>query len=317
MMRPNTIGRDRGLTFRMYFTMFMLAALFVGFLGLLFALGVNWIFILVIAVLMAGFQYFFSDKLVLWTTRAKVVTAEQEPKLHAMIARLAERAGIPKPKRIAIMETHVPNAFATGRNPKNAVVAVTRGLIERLSEQEVEAVLGHELSHVKNRDVAVMTWASIIVIMAGYVMQMMFWMSLFGGGRQRREGGGGQAAMIMMLVWVGTITVYFLSQLLILALSRYREFAADRGGAILTGAPLSLASALEKISDRMYRIPEKDLRQVEHANAFFIVPALKGGDRIAHLFSSHPSVEKRVARLQRMHEEMNPSGIQYRELRTR
>lgn len=315
MMRQNSIGRDSGLTFRMYFTMFMLAALFVGFLGLLFALGVNWIFILVIAVLMAGFQYFFSDKLVLWTTRAKVVTAEQEPKLHAMIERLAERAGIPKPKRIAIMETHVPNAFATGRNPKNAVVAVTRGLMERLDQAEVEAVLGHELSHVKNRDVAVMTWASIIVIMAGYVMQMMFWMSLFGGGRDRREGGG--AGAYLMLAWVGAIVVYFFSQILLLALSRYREFAADRGGAILTGAPLNLASALEKISDRMYRIPEKDLRQVEHANAFFIVPALKGGDSIAHLFSSHPPVEKRVARLQRMHEEMNPSGIQYRELRSR
>jgi heat shock protein HtpX len=219
-------------------------------------------------------------------------------------------ADMPKPKKIALMETHVPNAFATGRNPKNAVIAVTRGLLDRLSEPEIEAVLGHELIHVKNRDVMVLTWASVIVIMAGYLMQMLMWMSLFGGmGGMGGYGGGrgrqssGQAMVIIMAVWLGTIAVYFISQLLIMALSRYREYAADRGGSILTGAPMQLASALSKISNQMFRIPEKDLRQVEHANAFFIIPALKR-DGMASLFSSHPPVEKRIERLQNMQRQM-------------
>ena len=304
-MRQRSYGRDRELTFRMFFTMFMLALVYVAFIGLLFWAGIPWFFILIISIGMAVFQYFMSDKLVLMTTGAKVVTPEQEPWLHATIDRLAAMGDIPKPKKVAIMESHVPNAFATGRNPKNSVVAVTRGLLNRLNQQEVEAVLGHELTHVKNRDVMVLTWASIIVIMAGYLLQMLFWMSLFGGfggdRGDRRE--GGQAAMVMLAVYVGTILIYFLSQLLILALSRYREYAADRGGAILTGAPMQLASALQKISSDMYRIPEKDLRQVEHASAFFIIPALKG-DTVAALFSSHPPVEKRIERLQNMQRQM-------------
>ena len=219
--------------------------------------------------------------------------------------RLAGMSDMPKPAKIAVMETHVPNAFATGRNPKNAVVAVTRGLMTRLSEKEQEAVLAHELSHVKNRDVMVLTWAGLIVIMAGFLMQMLFWMSLFGGfgsgGRDRQ--GGGQAMMIMLAVYVGTIAIYFLSQLVILALSRYREYAADRGAAILTGAPAQLASALAKIADDVYRIPEKDLRQVERANAFFIIPALKG-NKMAAMLSSHPPVEKRIERLREIQRQM-------------
>ena len=212
-------------------------------------------------------------------------------------------ADLPKPKKIAIMDTHVPNAFATGRNPKNAVVAVTRGLLSHLNDREIEAVLAHELAHVRNRDVMVLTWASIIVIMAGFMMQMMFWMSLFGGFGGRGRQGSGQAALIMMAVYVGTIVVYFVAQLLIMALSRYREFAADRGGAILTGAPMQLASALGKISNEMYRIPEKDMRKVEHASAFFIVPALKG-NTFAKLFSSHPPMDKRIERLRNMQRQM-------------
>ena len=304
-MRQRTYGRDRELTFRMSFTILMLVFVYIAFMGLLFWAGVPWFFILILAVGMSIFQYYMSDKLVLMTTGAKEVTPEQEPRLHATIERLAAMADLPKPKKIAIMDTHVPNAFATGRNPKNAVIAVTRGLMSRLNAKEVEAVLAHELTHVKNRDVMVLTWASIIVIMAGFLMQMMFWMSLFGGfGMGRgRSNNGGQAMMIMLAVYVGTIVVYFVSQLLIMALSRYREFAADRGAAVITGAPMQLASALQKISNEMYRIPEKDLRQVEHANAFFIVNALKG-DNVARLMSSHPPVEKRVEHLMRMQREM-------------
>ena len=304
-MRQRTYGRDRELTFRMGFTILMLVFVYIAFMGLLFWAGIPWFFILAIAVGMSVFQYYMSDRLVLMTTGAREVTPEQEPRLHATIERLAAMADLPKPKKIAMMDTHVPNAFATGRNPQNAVIAVTRGLMSRLNEKEVEAVLAHELTHVKNRDVMVLTWASIIVIMAGFLMQMLFWMSLFGGfgGGRSRDGGGGNAMLVMLAVYVGTIVIYFVSQLLIMALSRYREFAADRGAAVITGAPMQLASALQKISNDMYRIPEKDLRQVEHANAFFIVNALKG-DNMARLFSSHPPVDKRVERLMRMQREL-------------
>ena len=308
-MKQRGYGRDPELMFRMSFTILMLALMYVAFMGLLFWAGISPIFILILAVIMAAFQYFGSDKIVLMTTGAKEVSAEQEPRLHATVERLAAMAEMPKPKKIAIMDTHVPNAFATGRNPKNAVIAVTRGLLVRLDEKEVEAVLGHELMHVKNRDVMVLTWASIIVIMAGFLMQMLFWMSLFGGfGGRGRQGGGGQTMMIMLAVYVGTIAVYYISQLLIMALSRYREFSADRGGAILTGAPGQLASALSKINDDMFKIPEKDMRQVEHASAFFIIPALKG-DKMASLFSSHPKIEQRIERLQNMQRESERGGF--------
>ncbi len=302
-MRRPTYGRDPELVFRMFFTMFMLGLVYIAFMGLLFWAGIHPIFILGMAVVMAAFQYFGSDKIVLMTTGAKIVTAEQEPRLHATIERLAAMADMPKPKKVAMMETHVPNAFATGRNPKNSVIAVTRGLMSRLDEKEIEAVLGHELSHIRHRDVMVMTWASIIVIAAGYLLQMLFWIGLFGGfgGGGRRD--SGNAGMVMIAVYVGTILIYFASQLLIMALSRYREYAADRGGAMLTGAPMHLASALQKISSDLYRIPEKDLRQVEHANAFMFVNALKK-DGMASLFSSHPRVEDRVERLRNMQRQM-------------
>ena len=309
-MRQRSYGRDPQLTLRMSFTMLMLALMYVAFLGMLFWAGIPWFFLLAVALIMMLFQYYGSDKIVLMTTGAKEVTPEQEPKLHAMVERLAAMADMPKPKKVAVMETHVPNAFATGRNPKNAVVAVTRGLMARLDQREQEAVLAHELTHVKNRDVMVLTWASLIVIMAGYLMQMLFWMSLFGGfggGYRSHRGGSGQAMMVMMAVYVGTILIYFISQLLILALSRYREYAADRGGAIITGAPLALASALQKISSDMYRIPEKDLRKVEHANAFFIVSALKGGS-MTSMLSSHPPIEKRIERLRGMQLDMERRG---------
>jgi heat shock protein HtpX len=304
-MRQRSYGKDRELAFRMFFTMFLLGLLYIAFMGLLLITGIPFIFIVGFAVVMAIFQYFGSDKVVLMTTRAHVVTPQEEPRLHAKVERLAAMANLPKPKKIAVMDTHVPNAFATGRNPKNAVVAVTRGLMTHLSEKEQEAVLAHELSHVKNRDVMVLTWAGLIVIMAGFLMQMLFWMSLFGGfgGGGRDRQGGGQAMMIMLAVYVATIAIYFLSQFVILALSRYREYAADRGAAILTGAPAQLASALAKIADDVYRIPEKDLRQVERANAFFIIPALKG-NKMAAMLSSHPPVEKRIERLREIQRQM-------------
>ena len=310
-MRQRGYGRDPELTFRMSFTILMLVLVYVAFMGLLFWAGIPWMFILGLAIAMAAFQYYGSDKLVLMTTGAREVSEQEEPRLHAMIERLAAMADMPKPKKIAIMDTHVPNAFATGRNPKNAVIAVTRGLLARLNEKEVEAVLGHEIMHVKNRDVMVLTWASIIVIMAGFLMQMLFWMSLFGGFGGRDRQSAGQFALIMLAVYAGTIAVYFISQLLIMALSRYREFAADRGGSILTGAPGQLASALAKISNDMYRIPEKDMRQVEHANAFFIIPALKG-DALASLFSSHPKVEDRIERLRQMQRESERGFSRFR-----
>ena len=304
-MRQRSYGRDTGLTLRIMFTMFMLGIVWVVFMGLLFWAGIPWFFILGFALIGVLFQYFSSEKIVLMTTGAREVSPDEEPWLHSTVERLAQMADMPKPKKIGIMETHVPNAFATGRSPNHAIIAVSRGLLDRLDQREIEAVLGHELTHVKNRDVAVMTWASLIVIAAGYLLQMMFWMSLFGrfGGKDRREGGGNMF-MIMIAVYVGTWAIYLVAQVLIMALSRYRELAADRGSAILTGAPMQLASALSKISNDMYRIPEQDLRSVEHANAFMFVPALKGNS-MAKLFSSHPSTEKRIEKLQEMQREMD------------
>ena len=300
-MRNKVSLRDTQLTARMLFTMFLLALVYVAFIGLLFWAGVGFLPIVIIALVMVVFQYFMSDKLVLWSTGAKEVSPQQEPKLHGIIDRLVQTAGMPKP-RLAVMDTHVPNAFATGRNPKKAVVAVTRGLMARLNDRELEAVLGHELTHVKNRDVMVITWASLIVIAAAFLMRILFWSSLFGGfGGGRRD--SGQAAFIMLAVMAGTFAIYIIAQLLIMALSRYREYSADRGGAILTGAPSQLASALSKISGDIARIPQKDLRDVAGANAFFIVNTLKG-ESIASLFASHPPVEKRIERLRMLQRQL-------------
>lgn len=301
-LQSRKVGRDRGLTIRMVLTGFLLALTYVALFGLLLFTGMPIMFVLILGVGMVFFQYFFSDRLVLATTRSKVVTEQENPKLHSMVERLALKTGIPKPKNIALMDIEAPNAFATGRSPKQATIAVTTGLLNRLTDDELEAVLGHELAHVKNRDVAVMTWASLIVVIAGFLMQMMFWMSLFGGfGGGSRRGGGNIMAM-MMVAYVGVIIIYFVSQLLTMALSRYREYVADRDGAIISGNPGALASALQKISGQIAMIPEKDLRQVEHANAFFIIPALQGKS-IASMMSSHPSTEERVRRLMEMQRE--------------
>ena len=299
-MRQRGYGRDRELTVRMFVTGFLLFLLYLFFVGVLLTAGAGFIFIAIIAGALLVFQFFSSDKLVLWSMKAKIVSPQELPQIHGIVERLAQVVDIPKPK-VALANTDIPNACATGRSPKKSVVCVTAGLMRLLSDAELEAVLAHELSHIKNRDVMMMTLAAFFATLAGMLAQWLSFSAMFGGmGRGGRQGGGMGALMMVMLV---AIVVYFASQLLILALSRYREYAADRGGAIMVGAPATLASALMKISGDIQRIPDKDLRHVEGASAFFIIPALHG-DSMARFFSSHPSLEKRVERLRRMQQEM-------------
>ena len=276
----------------MFLTMGLLAALYIGFLTVLSRAGVRFGGLMVIAALMLGAQYFFSHKLAMWGMGAKLVTPEQAPELHAMVERLAAGAGVPKPK-VAISKMQIPNAFATGRNPRNAVVAVTEGLMQRLEPHEIEAVLGHEIYHVVNRDVAVMTLASFFAMVAFFIMRSFLFMGIFGGSDDDDSGGS------WVVIWLVSMAVYFLSQILILALGRYRELAADRGGAHLTRRPADLASALQKISRDIEHTPAQQKRQVETMNAFFIVPTT-----LKELFSSHPSLERRLEQLQRIEQEI-------------
>ena len=271
--------KDRGLVTRMYFTMFML-----GFLYAVFALFL---------------QYYMSDKLILRSTGAKEVTAEQEPALHKMVKQLADRYEMPMPK-IAVIETAIPNAFATGRNPQNALVAVTTGIQQRLNERELQAVIGHELAHVANRDMRVLAVANFLVTVTSFLMTMLFWNMLFGGmgGRRNNNGGG------VMMVYLVTIIVYFIGQLLVLALTRYREYGADHTGAEICGDPGALADALEKISGTVNNIPDKDLRKLQTANAFLIIPAALKGEGSMNLFSTHPPLEERVKRLRELEQRM-------------
>ncbi len=288
--------RDLGLQGRMLFTMFLLAAVYLFFLAFLSYYGTSQIFIILFIGLFMAAQYFYSDKMVLWTTGAQIVSESEAPQLHGMITRLCAIADLPKPQ-VAIVRTQIPNAFATGRNQNKAVVAVTTGLMDKLSPAELEAVLAHELSHVKNRDMAVLTIASFLSSVAFYIVRYSLYFGNMGGGR-RKEGGG------IMLVWLVSIVVWIVSFLLIRALSRYREFSADRGAAVITGQPANLASALMKISGVMDRVPGDDLRKVEGMNAFFIIPAISGSS-IMDIFSTHPSVEKRIAKLEKMQQEMS------------
>jgi heat shock protein HtpX len=289
--------RDLGLQGRMLFTMFLLAVVYLFFLAFLSYYGTPPIFMLLFVGFFMGIQYFYSDKMVLWTTGAHVVSESEAPELHGMVTRLCAIADLPKPQ-VAIVRTQVPNAFATGRSPNKAVVAVTTGILDKLSSAELEAVLAHELSHVKNRDMAVLTIASFISTVAFYFMRYGLYFGNMGGDRKRDDGGS------FVLVWLISIGVWIVSFLLIRALSRYREYAADRGSAIITGQPSDLASALMKISGLMDRVPSQDLRKVEGMNAFFIIPAISGSS-IMDLFSTHPSVEKRIAKLEKMQQEMS------------
>lgn len=288
--------RDFGLTMRMFFTSFLLLIVYLIFLGVLSALGFPFEFLLLVAAGMAFLQFFFSDKLVLWSTGTRLVEEDEYPELHRMVESLAAKAGLPKPK-IGIMVSPVPNAFATGRSPRNAVVAVTDSIMRTLNREELEAVLAHEISHVKNRDMLTLTMASFISMLAFLIMRNWFFMGLFGGGGNRDNNMGA-----LILIYVVSIIVWVVSTLLTRALSRYREFAADRGSAVLTENPRALISALQKISGRMDYVPAEKKREVEGANAFFIIPALSG-NTLMELFSTHPPLEKRVAALEELERE--------------
>ena len=289
---------DRGLSSRMVVTSFLLGLLYVGFVALLIALTRSAVLAVVIAGGMLFAQYWFSDRIALYAMRGKIVTPEEAPQLHGAIDRLCALADMPKP-RVAIADTDVPNAFATGRSPKHAAVAVTTGLWRRLEPQEVEGVLAHELSHIANRDVLIMTVASFFAMLAALLTRMGMYGGMFGGGGRDRDNG----PPIWLIVFVVSILTYILSYLLIRMISRYREYAADRGSALITGAPEYLMSALQKISSDMTRIPNRDLRQVEGMNAFFIIPA-KAKSAAAELFASHPPIEKRLAALAQIAREM-------------
>ena len=296
--RPRKLTRDKGLMSRMYLTMFLMGILYAAFVLILWSSGISIIFVGLIAGVILAVQYFMSEKPVLRSTGAKEVAREQEPELYAMVERLAGVAGMPMPK-LAVIDSPVPNAFATGRNPQNAFVVVTTGIRQRLTDRELNAVLAHELAPVTNRDMRMMAIASFFVTMASFLMQMFMWRMMFGGmfGGQRNQGGA------IMGIFLVTILVYFIGSILMRSLSRYREYGADHGGAELTGDPGPLASALEKMSGSLARIPSDDLRKLSTANAFMIIPALRGNG-IGKLLSTHPAVEDRVARLRAMEREM-------------
>jgi heat shock protein HtpX len=301
-MKRKAYGRDAGLSVRMLFTGALLGALYVGFAAVLFSvLHVGLAPLLVIVIGFALFQYYTSDKLALAASGAKVVDESQAPELHAMVERLAAMASLPKP-RVAIVDTDVPNAFATGRNKKHAVVAVTTGLLRRLEPKEIEGVLAHELTHIANRDVLVMTVASFFAMLAALLTRFGLYAGLFGGGYGNRDNNNNQVPVWLIVLLVSLVT-YAISYILIRTLSRYREYAADRGSALITGAPEYLMSALQKISSQIAVIPERDLREVAGMNAFFIIPA-SVRQATAELFMDHPPLEKRLAALAEIAREM-------------
>jgi heat shock protein HtpX len=296
MARPTQFGKDTGLQARILLTFFLLGAVYIVLLGVLFAAGAGVGVIAIVAIGLFVLQVFTSDKIALASLGAKEVSPQQAPELHAMIERLCVQADLPKP-RLVVIDTPMPNAFAMGRSQKAATVCATTGIMELLSPAEFEGVIAHELTHVINRDVMVMTLASFGAAVASMILQFGF---LFGGGRSSNNNDNGPSWAVVLLV---SLAVYAVSFLLMQALSRYREFAADRGAAVLTGRPSALASALLKISGQMQRIPSQDLRSAQEMNAFFIIPAA-AKNSMASLFSTHPPVEQRIARLQRLEQQL-------------
>ena len=280
--------------------------LYVVFISLLIAIGVQSITVIIIAAALLFSQYYFSDKIALYSMGARIVTREQAPELHAIVDRLVAMADMPKP-RVAIADIDMPNAFATGRSPKAAVVCATTGLLRRLDTQEVEAVLAHELSHVAHKDVAVMTIASFLGMVAGFLTRIALWSGMFmGGGNSRgNNNSNSNAAAIELAVVLVSAIIYAISFLLTRALSRYRELSADRSGAILIGRPSMLASALIKVSGEIGRIPTRDLRSASAFNAFYFAPALTQGVSLGNLVSTHPTLEKRLEQLSKLEEQMN------------
>ena len=320
---------DRGLTVRMTATMFLLGLVFVAFvaliIGIMTAAHASGAAIILVAVIFGGgsafISLFFSDKIALAAAGARVVSPREAPELHGIVDRLCALADMDKP-RVAIAPARMPNAFATGRNSKNSVLCVTEGLLyhSQLTQEELEGVLAHELSHVAHKDVQVMTYASLLAIVAGLLVRFAFYSEIFGGGR--RGGGNNQAALLIPLIMLASAVVYAISFLLIRVLSRYRELAADRSGALLTQNPSALISALTKVSQGMNRIPTQDLRKAETLSAFYFAPAMKmtrggregGGASLSALFSTHPSLDKRIEQLSKIQRELgqvdsDPRGL--------
>ncbi len=293
MPTPSTFGRDTGLQARMVTTLLLLGLVYVALLGVLFASGASGITLLIVAGGLLSVQFFTSDKLALRAMGAKEVSPQEAPQLHAMIERLCIQADLPKPK-VCVVNTPMPNAFAMGRSKKASTVCATTGILELLSPTELEGVMAHELTHIINRDVAVMTLASFFASLASMIVQFGFF---FGGGGGYDDGDDDNPSI--MVVILVSLLVYVVSFFLMQALSRYREFAADRGAAVITGRPSALASALMKISGTMERIPQTDLRAHAEMNAFYIFPA-GAKNSLFNLFSTHPPLEKRLAALQRL-----------------
>jgi heat shock protein HtpX len=293
-MARNRYAPDPGLTARMGGTMFVLGLLYVALMAVLIYVGLGAGFVLVLAVASAFGQWYFSDRIALYSMNARQVTPEQAPQLHAIVDRLCAMADMPKPT-VAIADTDMPNAFATGRSTNRAVVCVTTGLLRRLDAEELEGVLSHELAHVAHRDVLVMTVASFVGVLAGLITRSWMW-----GGLLRRRDSDSNGAIAFLLIMVVSVVVYFVSFLLTRMLSRYRELSADRTGALLTGRPAALARALQKITGDMGAIPTRDLREKEALNAFFIAPAFGGDQSLSSLFATHPPLERRLEQLARI-----------------
>jgi heat shock protein HtpX len=292
--KRQSFGKDTGLQARMLLTLFLLGLLYAVFVGVLFAAGAGASVIVVIAVVLLLMQLFGSDKLAMAAMGVKEVSPEQEPELHGIIDRLCVQADLPKP-RVCVIETSVPNACAMGRSQKSASVTATRGILDMLSPAELEGVMAHELSHVINRDVMVMTLASFFASLASMIAQFALF---FGGGY-----GNDEEERDIMIVILVSVVVYVVSFVLLRTLSRYREFAADRGSAVLTGRPSALASALIKISGAIERAPSQDLRRVEGSSAFFIIPP-RAKKSLMNLFADHPPLEQRLAALERLESQL-------------